>query len=177
MEPDLLLLGASVSRAGGFGRRAPRQGCPMCHARRKPLLFAPVIVPWQGNLCGRTEPQQRRDRAGDETSLEAGLGAPGTCSTPDKDRPAMGAGVAGGWGSGTASWWVGITADISSAQGSRARTVRRTSMTVRATTARMEAPVWMVSTPTTASARPSGQVTVLPRPGWHRAGLGGWILP
>ena len=31
-------------------------------------------------------------------------------------------------------------------------------MTVRATTARMGAPAWMVSTPTTASARPSGQV-------------------
>lgn len=35
-------------------------------------------------------------------------------------------------------------------------------MTVQATTARMGAPAWTVSTPTTASARPSGQVTPLP---------------
>lgn len=56
--------------------------------------------------------------------------------------------------------WVGIISGVSSAQGSRVRTVRRTSTTVQATTARMGAPAWTASTPTTASAHLSGQVVL-----------------
>lgn len=132
-----------------------------CAEKAAAACQAPAMAPWQGNLHSRTKAQQSQDGAGDETGQLASK--PGWQRLVHAQHPITSnllsvGGRRGAEAVARPGWSASIMADISSVQGSRARTVRRTSTTVRATTARMEAPAWTVSTPTTASARPSGQV-------------------
>lgn len=170
-HPSCCGAGSSTAWSECLQSRGLWQGSPICsalHGEAIAACHALVMVPWQGNRRGRTKPLQRQDGAGGETERVASK----LCwkCLVLAQQPSISGGYQGA--GPVAGWLVGITADVSSAQGSRARTVRRTSMTVQATTARMGVPAWTVSTPTTASARLSGQVTVLSALGVARAGLG-----
>lgn len=143
-----------------------------CSGRVSPELGALAVEPCSGDApsallarlwCRETcaaEPSLSRHKMGlgmDLQGFKAVLGVPDTISAPSNKQYAT---SGGRWQEAEAvTQLVGITAHVFSVQGSQVRTVRRTSMTVQATTARMGAPAWMVSIPTTASVLLSGQVT------------------
>lgn len=95
VEPDPPLLGASVSGAGGFGRRAPHRGRPVCPAWRKPPPLARLRRwrPGRKTCAAEPSPGGGRTGLGMKCGFKAGLGAPGVCSAPDNEQPAS----AGGW--------------------------------------------------------------------------------